>query len=580
VIRTATIASLSCLLSGVLLPAQPQHGEPARGHLARAIKVIPVPQLVSPVGEPGPMPFGTMIGYAPGFELTTRSMLLPSDDPSPLVGDLPQLVRDLTPLSWEDGNVSVDLIGNALLVTGSPDQIHLVEQTLQQLTAALGEPFRLRAAAFHVDAPGDLPTVAPSFTDLHARLQQLGARFEWEATATAAPGQTVDLGALSTTSYVCDCDVEIAQNAAMANPVTVPMHLGAAVQAQAHPLAGSPDIVLLVQYARGETAAAMREVVLGKDETLPRLQSPTVAMDTGSFSGRIKSGGALVFLADGTWSGRRFGLLVSAERTPVAPEVQRELGVFPLGAFLSPALRHGFYFPASEENNTALWTPPTRPEEEAAPALDPADHAVWNTLFERAIGEEDCSIALDDNLAFVRGSPAAKLTASRLVELMQEQFLKTIDVDFRLATEGSAAPAQQLRFPVLQGRRHCVVHGVETTGVYDADVEVAQKAGVSDPKVVRHFSGTTCSLFTYGSTGNDLGAAARIMVVDSMPSDTFVPENKRGIPLDQRRIARSCHLHDGRVPGDGRPVEFGDGAPIDLGDRSVRTRPSLTLRVR
>lgn len=564
------------------LAAQPQGGEPARARMARAIKVIPVPQLVEPMVRPDRIPFGTMIDCAPGVELQHRSFLEPSEDSRARLSDLPQLVRDLTPLSWDDGNVSVDLIGDALLVTGSPDQIHLVEQSLQQLTAALGEPFTVRAAAFTVDSGADLPAVAASYTELRARLGQLGANFAWEASTTAAPSQTVDLGTLSSISYVCDCDVEIAQSSTMANPITKAMHLGCTVQVQAHPLAGSSDAVLLVQYARGETAAPMREVVLGKDDTLPRLQSPTVATDTGCLSGRIKNGGALLVMADGVWGGRRFGIVVAAERKPLPADAERDLGVFPLGAFLSPGLRRDFFVvDDTGEAWRELWSPPIVSGEDMAAALDPADPETWNTLFHRAIEDDASSVVIQDDLAVVRGPAASKQTVARLIELMQEQFLKTVEAEYRLgAADAADAPMQRVRLPMLLGRRHCLVHGIETTGVVDADVEVAQKAGISDPKVVRHFTGTTCALQAYATSGNELGAMVRLRVVDTIMNRTFVPENKHGIPLDQPTITRSRHTHQGRVPQDGQPLAFGDGLTVTVNERQVRTKPSLSLRAR
>lgn len=575
--------SLSLLLA-VGASAQPQNSEPARGRLARAIKVIPVPHLVGELARPVGIPFGTMIDCAPGLDgRADSSVITTSDDEARgRITDLPQLIRDLTPLSWDDGHVHVDLIGHALLVTGSPDQIHLVEQSLQQLTATLGEPFRLRATVFSVEAGADLPSVAASFTDLRTQLTQAGASFEWDKTSTAAPAQTVDLGTLTTTSYVCDCDVEIAQSSTMANPITRSLHLGTALLVQAHPLAGSSDIVLLAQYARGESAAPMRELVLGKDDTLPRLQSPTVAVDTGCFSGRIKNGGALVLMADGAWAGRRFGVAVGADRTATSVEAERELGVFPLGAFLSSALRRDFYLVAGDgEYASDLWTPPVMIGEDIAPALEPADSETWNTLFERALGDEQSSVAIGDNLAIVRGPAAAKQTVARLIELMQEQFLKTVEVECRLAgdTDRIGVVAQRLRFPTLLGRRHCVVHGIETTGVFDADVEVAQKSGIADPKVVRHFSGTHCVVQTWSMSASELGTSAGLRLVDTTANKTYVPDNKRGIPLDQPTITRSHHTHEGRVPGDGN-IDFGDGPSVAVNDRGVKTRSTLTLRLR
>ncbi|MEZ5965297.1 MAG: hypothetical protein R3F56_15800 [Planctomycetota bacterium] len=572
-------ALFASVILAVVLPAQPQNGDLPRGRMARAIKIIPVPHLVHPIPRAGRIPFSTMIDCAPEIDFSHRSFLEDNEDPRPRIDNLTDILREITPLSWDGGDVSADLIGDALLVTGSPDQIHLVEQSLQQLTAALGGPFTVRAATFTLAAEAELPTSGAPYGELRARLGQLGATFLWESTATAEPSQTVDLGSLATVPYVSDCDVEIAQSSTMANPITVPMHLGALVQVQAHPLAGSSDAVLLVQYARGETAAPIREIVLGKDDALPRLQSPTVAADTGCFSGRIENGGALVFLADGEWGGHRLGILVAAERAAVPADAERGLGVFPLGAFLSAGLRRDFYVPEDSEWRD-LWTPPVVVEEDSGRTLYPSSEETWQTLFHRAIDEDDCAVMIWNHLAIVQGPAAAKQTVARLIELMQEQFLRTVDVELRLANgDGRGAPLQRVRFPVLQGRHHCVVHGIESTGIADADVEVAQKAGVSDPKVVRHFTGSMCAVQVY-PLANDLGAVLRLRIVDTVPTRTYVPENKRGLPLDQPTITRSRHVHQGRVPTNGQPIAFGDGPAVMLNDHRQRSQPQIVLRAR
>lgn len=556
--------------------AQNQTEEPARAHFARAIKVIPVPALVGALPQPDRLPFGTMIDWAP------VSVLGDGEDARVQVMDLADLVRDLTPLPWDDGDVTVDVVGNALLVTGSPDQIHLVEQTLQQLMASLGEPYRLRAAAFAVEAGADLPAVGASFDELRARLGQLGAEFEWETSTRAAVAQTVDLGSLVAIPYVADCEVEIAQNSTMADPITKAMHVGTALQVQVHPLVGSSDAVLMVQYACGEATTRMREIALGKDDTLPRLQSPTLAFATGCFSGRIANGGALVLLADGQWAGRRFGLILGADRTPPSADAERALGVFPLGAFFSHALRQEFFRPDDDEepSHRPLWTPPIMVGDDAAPALDPADAETWNTLFRRALGDDADSVSLHDGLAIVRGSAAAKQTAARLIELMQAQFLSTIEAEWRIEGDARGAALQRIRLPMLLGRRHCLVHGIETTGVLDASVEVAQKSGVANPKVVRHFTGAFCVLSAFRAPGNGLATSVRARVVDTRAGGVYVPDNKRGIPHDQATVARSRHVYEGRVPADGQTIEFGQGASLIVDQRPVRARPTVTLRVR
>src|SRR5262249_46350649 len=157
-------------------------------------------------------------------------------------------------------------------------------------------------------------------------------------------------------------------------------------------LAGSSDVVVCAQFARGETAAPMRDVALGKDPSMSRLESPTVAIDFGCFSGRIANGGALLVLFDGSWAGRRLGLLVGAERTPVPARPERDLGVFPLAAFLDGALRRHLAMAGQRGNeDSVLWSQPLTAGEPEATQIDPADPQTWNQLFEHALGDEQSS---------------------------------------------------------------------------------------------------------------------------------------------------------------------------------------------
>jgi len=552
--------------------------------MARAIKIIPVRHLSGELPPVQRLPFGTLIGCAPGQDQLTADLLGRTHE-RPIEG-LDVRVRQRTPLSFDDGNCTVDLVGDALLVTGSPDQIHLVEQTVQMLSACVGAPITLRAAAFHLEQGGDLPVLAPDYDALRARLAELGAVFEWEGTTIAASEQKAELGVRRSSQYVMDFEVEIAQSSTMSNPVPSPIHLGSRVVVKAHALTGTSDVVLVAQYARGEEVAPVRGVPLGKDKQLPRIEVPSVAIDFGTMSGRVPSGGALLALAEGVWAGRRYGLIVGAQRTAPPPELERELGAFPLGAFLDGALREPVSRPLADLEEAsdpfhgdARWSPPLGVASDWSGQIDPAGEAAWEVLLRQALGEEDATVELFDDVAWVQGSPAAKQTVGRLIEQLQDQFLRTVEVECRLDAEPNRPAIHRLRHPVLLGRHHVAVHGVETTSIVDFDVEVAQKAGIADPKVVRQFTGTEFLVQAFPMPPQDLGAKAEVRTVQTVPARTFVPETEHGLPIDQPVITQVRHRHFGRIPQDG-VVRFGSGPEVLLDQRPVATRQSLAIRAR
>ncbi len=575
--RTTALALLPVLT--LALGAQPQADHTPSPAFARAMKVIPVADLVAPLATPAVLPLGTLIDMTQGDDGHPAVLARDTEHMAYRVNELADLVRRMTPLNWDDGNASVDQVGDSLILTGAPDQIHLIEQSLQRIAAVLGDAGRVRAAVFAADHAEPGSAGAESYTDACARLRkQCGAPL-WEGSASAFPNQIVSMGIQQVTPYVADCDVEIAQSQAMANPVVLAMHEGARVQVELHALANSSDLVLFCHFALGEKLA-LRPVSLGPDRSLPTLQTPEMATTLGSTSGRIGNGGALVVQLAGALEGRALVLVVGAERTPVSGDLQREAGLWPVSAFLSPALRQRVIPREGETAIDRYSSPAVALREDPLPAVGPGDGDLWNQLLMRALGDGEIDVSvLENGYVAVRGSPAVRQTAARLIDAYQEQFLRTLDIELRTAVADSQDALRTVRLPALMGRSHYLVHGIETTTVIDAEVEVAQKAGISDPMVRRQFSGIVAQVQAYPGRSNDLGARAWVEVVQTSVPTSFATGTEKGVTLQQATVSRATFRHEGLLPVN-TPIDLGETGELSVGRARLRPRQSLAVRMR
>lgn len=563
------------------LGAQPQADHaPTRAALARAMKVIPVADLVAAMPLPRALPLGSLIDMNL-HEDAGGDGVLDGDEERMMyrVSELADLVRSMTPLAWDDGNASVDLVGSSLILTGAPDQIHLIEQAVQQVVAVLGEAARVRAAVFAADRTEPPAGAAESYTDAFARYSKQCGRPLWEGNASAYPNQIIELGVHRVTPYIADCDVEIAQSSALANPIVVGMHEGTRLQVELHALTGSSDLVLFCHYALGEKLA-LHPVSLGPDRALPTLQSPEMATTLGSVSGRIANGGSLAVHLAGALEGRALVLLLGAERTPVAPAQQREAGIWPISAFLSTALRRQVVPHASEEPSLdRLSSPTVSVREDPMPSVAPAEAELWHDLLTRALGDGDVDVSvLENGFVRVRGDATAREVAAHLIETYQDQFLKTVDVELRTAGDGATPALRSVVTPALLGRSQYLVHGIETTTVTDADVEVAQKAGISDPKVRRQFSGIVAQVQVYPGRARELGARAWVEVVQTAAPTSFAMGTEKGVTLQQSTVTRATFRHAGLMPSGA--LDLGETGELVVGRERVRARQGLAVRVR
>ena len=175
------------------------------------------------------LPYVWASGGTEPFELDAEHQLAMNAD------QLVELIRTLIqPVVWEETIASVDCEGSRLLVE-APDAVHAeIEDLLGFLAEALLDPERLEVSVYRGTVPSApvLPTVAEADRMLQEALAAGTLTADRStsvslARGTFGHGESVDLD-----RFVFDYEVEIAQGACIADPIIVPLQTGLTVSAR------------------------------------------------------------------------------------------------------------------------------------------------------------------------------------------------------------------------------------------------------------------------------------------------------------------------------------------------------------
>lgn len=570
--------------------AGPAHAT-SRREVAREIRHIPIHAWVAPSAPPVEPPLGSF--------LDTESMGEPmfllgafADDRRVMDPEhAADLVRRVVDLDW-DGNNEIWVSGMMLRVAGSPDEVQMAESAVHALTRAFVRNIRIEAELYRISDRGAFPAVATS--DQLARLAaERNLLRVWRGTALCAAGNLVSLGKDRHTSYVHDVNVEVAQSAKIGDTETSTLFEGVRVSVEPHALAGTTDVVLHAQFAFGEQRRPLETRSAGTDE-IPDVDVPALDCTSGSMSGRIPSGSALLLSVQGHEAGGANMLLALRASTdqPGGGEV-RDVSVIPITALVSEALRWRVYAAPEDlpENKCSLLM--TRDAQEIA--FGPSERDDLQDLMQRALGIDDSEtewLEIERGHAVVRGSAAVREAAVRVVSGLQDQLLDTFQVDMTTTLDGahfgdgvfprSAAPTSsandhlhRVTFPALVGRPHAIVRGHETTVIRENDVEIAQKAQITDPVIEQVFSGVVVSTLVYPQQAS-LGVEADIELRQVPPAQRRSPQIKDGGALYLPTTNRARFTHGGPI-APGQPLDLGDGPTVNVGEKSYRTRQALRV---
>jgi hypothetical protein len=547
---------------------------------ARVLRMVSVRELASPAPEHRAPPFGSFLGFASDSEASQP--LLGPGPASLQPGDIAALVGQLR----ESLQVSISNRGSVLMLTGAEDDVRQAEGLVDRLRAAMVREIRLDAALYRLATQQAFPAVATA--DALARLTA-GLPRVWSASATVHAGMRAALASTRLTSYVRDVEGEVAQDSQIADPKVDRAFEGVHVLIEPHSLVRSKELVLIGQFAFGERRGPFENRRTGvKDH--PSIDVPFLDVNSGTFSGRLAEGGALLV---GVRSAHAYAsnLLLTVQATATEPGAQPadDIAIFPVSALISGALRS-----KSRPVQGALSPLEFVHDEAAEDYFGPRNTDELLATLEES-GLQEGYRAERGGYLIVRGTAAERELAADVLQSFQDRWLRTVQVETETlllgATDGGVfsaddamnAPGELLHgvsFPALLGRSHAIVSGRETTTVADFDVEIAQEARFANPTVRPLFDGMLLSCLPYpGAAQGAIGAQLELEVFHTLPTERRALEMLVGGDLYLPQTSAARFAHDGSLVA-GRDLVLGAAPEVRVGARPQRTAQILRISTR
>ena len=397
------------------------------------------------------------------------------------------LGQSADPETWDaDGAMIEDLGGGRLLVRNSSEVIARVEAALAHMRVNLFPRFDLEVHRVNIAGGSSQRGTALSKSDA-ANLRASGDLLV-KATATHNLPVRVSNGRLIT--YVGDYDVEVAQEARIADPSVLQFRDGLDAGIQVGTL--STGAIVVHARVRDANMTGMRTVDLAGDGQ-GRVQLPQVALRTAAIGGVLESGGGI------SWTSGEHSYLLSVTRlgqnakpltrdarvSGFIPTVIPSLRFRSLAEFPSGEPREERFVAESDWIAELLMTNPKWDETGSMIDFRPNGIAV---IAEKGLYDFAKSQIASFESSLVSGV-GVELRAGMIPSKDMAQVLSSSDLaglagrlDVRMACSG------------LLGEDVEIMTGREIAYVSDYNVEIAQDATIADPIVKTAFVGARAHL--------------------------------------------------------------------------------------
>lgn len=394
----------------------------------------------------------------------------------------------------------IEVTGGQVILKGTQAAHQTVGALMNQLSRVLLQ--ELTVEVYSLQASPDAATGVLSAAEAERVLGVKGAPVELART-TALLGQPCRVRAGKGISFVSDFDVEVAQSAAIGDPVIRVLQEGLDFQAT---VGQSADGRLLVRF--GSTRCALAEALTSRTVASTRLgdiQLPKVRSSIVVGSGFLEDGGALVARHDG---GLGTGIMVRVRRSATAAAERAGSGhhVLFVDDLLGSPQRVAIPSVRDDQRNpNADRDPP------AEPLVEESEGAVTRELLEdfvrNALGEDSqTSVNLVGSRIHLRGSDDKAARVREAVAGLAKGLSRNVVVDFKLGKlDASVQPlpkspddlaaklAGSISVPVSMSDQFLIAGGLEQSAIIDQDVEIAQQAQIADPIVGPLFDGWVMS---------------------------------------------------------------------------------------
>ncbi|MCA8941670.1 MAG: hypothetical protein KDB80_03845 [Planctomycetes bacterium] len=553
------------------------------------------------------VPVGDLAGFELPFHRTPFGSLLRVEDEGVelidhdvaergIAGDyLVELVRTsverMDPEAVDELVVAV--VDSRLALSGPPAAVDRAVAVIRALDASVGRPIIIEASLVEFRT-GFGPLDVRLDRDALARALD-GKRTRWNSRSVTRSGRATVLSQAKFTQFVYDCDVEVAQDQSISDPQVRTMFEGIHLEVEPHAIPDSEDLVLFGHAVLGDRCGDIETRSTGID-AMTALDVPRVANNQLEFSGRIPNGGALVACFDGAEdSGSRFALIVSASQ----PREDRQvpgMRAFPVSALTSRSLVSSVRARGVRFDHEAHSVFPLRVGEPGGAMGVDTVYEILSHVLEPQLDEGQVDILMVAGWALTFGRDDVIETTREALVAMHDQWIRSAACDLwawvddldggaEAAFDGRPdanpnlpAMLHHVRLPVILGRPHFVVHGVESTVVHDVGVEIAQEASAVNPIVTSTFGGLFASLVVQDGI-DALSVQCDVDLSQLLRTRRHAAETRHGGDLHLPSTERLRYVHAGPIET-GKVLEFGDGGSITDGARRFRVRQAMRVERR
>jgi hypothetical protein len=487
----------------------------------------------------------------------------------------------------EGGGITEIGGGHRLLVTASEADHKTIVRIIEQLRAAGDPPVDLDVRHLAVlDRSLDDATRAALLSpgrlspDQIAALARLDARDGRRGgTLQVALGSWGVFRAVRELRYVPEFDVEIAQAAAIADPV--PAIATDGLKAAVRPfLMRDGRLVLRIVASMGDREGEPRRVSLGAAETNDQLRLRNTdfgEVEQVDYSGAAVSTEAVVapgqtaavVLASAAGADVRWDILVVTVKAAPKPVVEDTFAVVPVGALVAqdPVRTVAWH---GESGELALL-----PSEASAPlGTDGVLERIGFPAAEEGEFKQGNS-ALHGGTLLLRGKAANLKTANEGIAALERSLIRPALIEVRLVSERPGAEARTVGFlaaPLTVGRTAALASYRRIDTVGDYDVEVAQEARIADPNHIAVTAGVFGNASLHSNTDGTYRLHLDLTVAGASDGIRTIESGVGGVPmiqsvaLSKRASALRLDLAGGRA----RTVDLGPD-PFSSGEEARLT---------
>ena len=540
-------------------------------------RLVPLQHLCPSQPDEQGLPWGSLMRYRGS---RTADLALGTDSMSAITPD--SIVDTLYGFAAEDideERLFLQTIDSNLLVIGEKALADRVGKYIAEAGAILARPMQVELCVWDASEHGHPGSVLDA--DAYAKFGKDRAP-QWRAVGTCNAGQPLRLENMTWSRYVRGIEIEVAQKKTMTSPSTDRYGVGSMALARAHPLIGSSDFAVHLQFAVADRSGQVQSLQTGMPGA-PDIELPHLDSSFATCSARIPNGGALAAtLAGSAAAGDAITvtLRVTSTESPEAMSDPRA-ALIPIGALISYGLNYEAALPDVHENDDELFI-----EERSSYGYIPADNLQDLVAGVLAATDEEGEheIKVGGGYLYVRASAPAIAAARSLLQGLQDEMIRNVEIVHAANIEPTESTAvatatrpllHGLWLPTLLGREASAYRLHETNVVANIFVEVAPEAGSLAPSVQLLQSGSwfRCRL---APVGQSLHANIDLQTVVA-PTPAMRSVMPGGGVLMQAEVAASRVDHDGVLNG-AMTVDHGDGPRLQRQGQPWRTRMRTSFR--